>query len=191
MITAIVFDCFGVLVAESWLAFKDKHFKDNLQLMEQASELNRQSDAGLITHLDFLEAVAKLANITVPQLQAEIDTNPPNEALLAYIQHELKPAYKIGMLSNAASDWLQEMLTPKHLELFDAIVLSYDSGVIKPDRAAYELIASRLDVQPEDCIFIDDQERHCRGAREVGMHAILYKDVAQTITDIKKRLSAN
>jgi HAD superfamily hydrolase (TIGR01509 family) len=191
MIKAIIFDCFGVLTSEGWLPFKAERFGDDVGLHQQATELNRQADAGLITHEEFVKSVATLAGIPETELNAALNMNVPNQPLFTYIAEKLKPDYKLGLLSNAATNWLEELFTGKQIELFDAISLSYEEGVPKPHPAAYEKIAGQLGIGLEECVFIDDQERHCRGAREAGMRAILYKDFEQMKSELERILAAD
>jgi methionine salvage enolase-phosphatase E1 len=40
-------------------------------------------------------------------------------------------------------------------------------------------------------IFLDDNERPIKAARELGIHAILYQETAQAIADIEACLQAN
>lgn len=110
----------------------------------------------------------------------------PNEPLLKVIATDLKPHYKIGMLSNADANWLDRIFTRTQLDLFDAIALSFEIGEMKPHPKAYETIAERLNVTPSDCLFIDDRQELVDGAAETGMQAFLYKDVEKT----KKELAA-
>lgn len=97
--------------------------------------------------------------------------------LLEYIARDLKPRYKIGLLSNTGRDTSARLFTPDQLALFDAIAVSGETGHLKPAAEAYEAIVARLDVQPNECVFIDDQERHCLGAKAAGLHAIVYRDL--------------
>jgi HAD superfamily hydrolase (TIGR01509 family) len=191
MIKAIIFDCFGVLTTEGWLPFKAKYFQGDAELNRQATELNQRADAGLISHQDFLEAVAELANVTPAEVSAAIDVNMANEQLFDYIATHLKSKYKIGFLSNAAANWLKELFTREQLKLFDAISLSYEKGFIKPYPEAYEVIAGQLMLPVEACVLVDDQERHCAGARAAGMQAVLYKDFEQMKGDLEQILAAD
>jgi HAD superfamily hydrolase (TIGR01509 family) len=191
MIKAVIFDCFGVLTSEGWLAFKAAQFGHNATLQQQAADLNKQADAGLISHEEFVRSVAELADIPEAEVYAAIDVNAPNEKLFAYIAEELKPKYKIGLLSNAAANWLEELFSNRQIALFDAISLSYEAGLLKPHPGAYEKIAEQLDIEAEEGIFVDDQERHCTGARDAGMRAILYKDFEQMKSELEKMLAAN
>ena len=185
MIKAVVFDCFGVLTTDAWLPFKERYFGHDKSLFDQATDLNKQSDAGLIDYSVFIHEIASLANITDADVRQAVQNNVPNEPLYDWIGC-LKETYKIGMLSNASEDRLDLLFTPDHLALFDATALSYDTGFIKPHAQAYESIAERLDVALEDCVLIDDQERFCVAANDAGMHAIWYRSVGQTQDDFKK-----
>jgi HAD superfamily hydrolase (TIGR01509 family) len=176
VIKAFVFDCFGVLASDGWLPFRDKYFGDKPELMQEVIQLNRQIDSGLSTFDDFIKRNAELAHISEKDCRAQIENNIPDERIFKLIQEKLKPKYKIGMLSNAAANWLDEIFLPEQVKLFDAIALSFEMGVIKPNPRAYEIIAERLGVETSECVFIDDQIRYCLGAEEIGMVAIEYKD---------------
>ncbi len=189
MIKAIIFDCFGVLCLDGWLPFKEKHFGKGTDLFRKATESNKRADTGLISYETFLKEVAQLANIPFSEAKKQIENNPANEELFAYISSILKPKYKIGILSNAAENWLNELFTAEHLGLFDATALSFELGFIKPDKRAYIEIAQRLGLELEQCIFVDDQERYCLGAREAGMKAIVYKDFESLKAELEKLLT--
>jgi putative hydrolase of the HAD superfamily len=189
MIKAIIFDCFGVLVTEQWLAFKDEYFGVNTPAAAEAAELLHQTDAGLLDYNEFLEQLAQKTGLAAQEIDERLSQNAPNRPLFEYIEKQLKPHYKIGMLSNAASNWLSELFTTPQLKLLDAIALSFESGVAKPDERAYTAIADKLGVAAEECVFVDDQERHCAGARDTGMAAVLYKNVAQATADLEKILA--
>jgi putative hydrolase of the HAD superfamily len=62
------------------------------------------------------------------------------------------------------------------LPIFDDFVLSYTTGISKPDPRAYELAATRLGLEPEECIFIDNDPNNCRAAATVGMQAVVFTD---------------
>jgi HAD superfamily hydrolase (TIGR01509 family) len=67
---------------------------------------------------------------------------------------------------------------------FDTIVLSCAEGTMKPEREIYEIAAGRLRTPPQQCAFIDDRPPFIEGAVAVGMKGILYKDLAQLVTDL-------
>lgn len=187
MVKAIVFDCFGVLVTEAWLPFKKQYLSDDPAKFAEASDTAKKANLGLITHHDFINKAAELAGISADDAWAYISRNVPDEELFAYIA-ELKQTYKIGFLSNIASNYLNRMFTPEQLDLFDVTELSYESGFIKPEPRAYIDMAKKMDVEIGDSVMVDDQERNITGALEAGMQAILYKDVGQFKADLSKLL---
>lgn len=179
MVKAIIFDCFGVLTTEGWLGFKRKHFKGNKTVMDEATEIRRQADSGLLGHNDFIRHVAELAGVSEADVRLSVDRSVPNDELFSYIREHLKPRYKVGLLTNTGRNVLQELFEPADAGLFDAAAMSYETGVTKPHPTAYEAIAYKLGVEPESCIFVDDKESYCRGARDAGMQTILYVDFEQ------------
>ena len=80
---------------------------------------------------------------------------------------------KRGLISVCSSDvsdaWDGFELAP-HL---DAVVLSCDVGMTKPDPAIYLLACERLGVEPEDCLFAGDGANdELAGAERAGMRAV-------------------
>lgn len=80
----------------------------------------------------------------------------------------------VGVLSNDLEhfhgrQWVAEQ---KVLELFDVVVDGSVTGVLKPDRRAYELAAARLGVPTSRLVFLDDQQWNVDGARRLGATAI-------------------
>jgi HAD superfamily hydrolase (TIGR01509 family) len=190
MIEAIIFDCFGVLATDGWLPFREKYFGNNSALRQQATDLNKQVDAGLADYQDFIQTLSALAHVPAGEVREAIENNQPNEPLFALIK-ELKPDYKIGLLSNAGANWLDRLFTKQQVALFDGVALSYDTGFVKPDPRAYSCIAERLGVAPENCVLVDDQPRYAAGAHEVGMKMLVYQDFDQAKADLLALLAAN
>jgi putative hydrolase of the HAD superfamily len=52
---------------------------------------------------------------------------------------------------------------------FDALILSFEVGVRKPDAAIYEVALDRVGVDPTEALFVDDQAAYCDGARALGI----------------------
>lgn len=188
-IKAVIFDCFGVLTTDGWLRFKDQHFRDEPDKMARATGLNHMVDSGLIAYQDFLEEVSEMADVSVDTLKNTLHTVVANDALFDFITTELKPNYKIGLLSNVAHNWISEMFRPEQAAVFDAVVLSHETGIIKPDLRAYTIAAGRLEVPEEACMFVDDQERNVTGAKEAGMQAFQYHSLEQALDEFKRRTS--
>lgn len=60
--------------------------------------------------------------------------------------------------------------------LFDEIVISGHVGMIKPRPEIYEYLLKTYDLDPKDCLLIDDQDINAVGARKCGIQTILVKN---------------
>lgn len=95
--------------------------------------------------------------------------------------------YKTAVLSNAPpglEKWLDDW---DILELFDIVFCSGNEGLAKPDPAAFEAVLERLDVAPEEAIFIDDTIEHVLAAQMLGLRGLLFtaaEALAEQLTDI-------
>lgn len=83
--------------------------------------------------------------------------------------------YRIGLLTNGSEAQQLEKLARTGLDAaFDAVCISEQIGVQKPDPRAFTLLAERLGVDPQACVFVgDDPDKDVRGARRAGMRAVL------------------
>lgn len=191
MIQAIIFDCFGVLTTDTWRAFVDSLPPEVNS--ERARQLNRQLDAGLINHAEFKEQIFELTGrepVEVEKLLANEIVK--NEALLEYIRELKGRGFKIGLLSNIASDWIRAtLLTEAEAELFDEMVLSHEVGMTKPDRRMFLLICERLRVSSREAVMIDDISGYCEAARAEGLSAVVFEDNAQLKRELEVILAAD
>ena len=55
----------------------------------------------------------------------------------------------------------------------DAVVLSFEVGVAKPDPAIYQAALDALAARPEEAVFVDDQAAYCEGAEAIGIRSFL------------------
>lgn len=107
--------------------------------------------------------------------------------LLEYIQ-SLKPHYKVSILSNLGSNRVLQYFTEAQIDMFDDIVLSYEVGLYKPDKRIYILAAKRLNVEPNECLIVDDNPGHCQAGQSVGMQGIVYKNFSMLKNALKSTL---
>ncbi len=54
----------------------------------------------------------------------------------------------------------------------------------KPDPRIYQLVCDRLEVGPEEAVFLDDIGRNLKAARALGMTTIKVDDPAQALGDL-------
>ncbi len=191
MIKAIIFDFFGVLVTEGFKQFCDTYFPGDKQKRAQAIGYVNRHDAGFMSADDYMDGLAKLAGVGVGTVGKFMASNKPNTALLTYIRRELKPKFKISVLSNSGDDYINQMLEAGDVAIFDDVILSYRHGILKPQQEIFELAAKRLGVLTNECVFIDDSPNHCTGARQAGMEAIIYTDFDQMKDELSSLIKNN
>lgn len=70
-------------------------------------------------------------------------------------------------------------------ELFDAVVISGEVGLRKPEPEIYALAARKLGVEPGQCVFVDDLSPNIRGAEAAGMVGVHHVDPEQTVGELE------
>ncbi|NJP93283.1 HAD family phosphatase [Nonomuraea sp. FMUSA5-5] len=73
-------------------------------------------------------------------------------------------------------------------EIFDAVVISGEVGMRKPERRIFEHALARIGLAGEQCVFIDDIEANILAARELGIAGIHHRDAAGTIAELENLL---
>jgi putative hydrolase of the HAD superfamily len=153
-------------------------------------------ECGRVTERDFL---ARLAAVLAEQLGREVAMhdfgdhyfaglapNAPMIELMATLRGE---GYTMACLTNNVREWRPRWSAMAPIdEIFALVVDSAFVGMRKPDREIYELTVRRLGVRAGECLFVDDVEDNCAGAREAGLHAIRYVDSDQTTAHIRAAL---
>ncbi len=68
---------------------------------------------------------------------------------------------------------------------FRGIVVSGEIGILKPDAAIFQRLASDYRLDLATCLFIDDVPKNVAGARAAGMQAILFESPEKLRADLK------
>lgn len=187
---AVVFDLYSTLVWEDPAnPFYDRVIKD-LDVEPQAfmrayRSLGRASMSGDLRSMgERVEAAARTAGFTRPSsLAMEIGEQhlplwlqsvrlyPDTHDALDLLRRR---GFRLGLLSNASS-YSEHVLSMTGLRRhFDAAVLSYQIGQMKPSAEAYRFVTDLLGVTSTSCIFIGDGgDQELFGAREYGMTTVL------------------
>lgn len=101
----------------------------------------------------------------------------------------LRPRAGVAILSNSVDGARREEERRFGFsEVFDPILYSHETGLLKPESEAYENALERMGADADDVFFIDDHEVCAEGARAVGMDAIVHRDNRSTIDEIEQFL---
>ena len=200
-IRAIVFDIGGVLeitpdrgVTAQWearLHLKPGELDDRMRSVWNDGSIGKRSEE------DVLRSLGEILGMDEAQVDAFMQDiwdeylGELNVELAAYFT-TLRPRYQTALLSNSfVGARSKEEQRYRFAAMTDLIIYSHEEGMRKPEQRIYELACKRLGVQPGDMIFLDDIEENVAAARELGIHAILFKDTAQAIADIQACLQAH
>ena len=76
---------------------------------------------------------------------------------------------KLALVSNCSNTTRGIVDRLRFDELFDAVILSFEVKVRKPDPGIYEAALDAIGAEPADAVFVDDQTEYCDGARALGI----------------------
>lgn len=193
-IRAVVFDIGGVLEITPDIGVTQK-WERHLHL--KAGELNtrmasvwRDGSLGKCSEEQVQQGLREIIGMDQGQVDAfwhdlwEEYLGMLNVPLATYFS-SLRPRYRTALLSNSFVGARSKEQERYHFdEMTGLIIYSHEVGIAKPDRHIFELTWERLGVQPEEMIFLDDVEQHVMATRSTGIHAILFQETTQAITDI-------
>lgn len=189
--TAVVFDLGGVLIDWNPRYLYRQLFGPDEAAMEHflaevaTSEWNAEQDRGR----SWAEAVevlvrehpADAALIEAYRLRWKEMLGGPIEPTVALLA-ELRERGQVRLL--ALTNWSAEtfpIARPDYpfLEWFEAIVVSGEVGLMKPDPAIFRHLAAEHDLDPRSTVFIDDSPTNVRAAADLGFRAIAFRDAAE------------
>jgi len=105
-----------------------------------------------------------------------------NGVMLEWVGKLRRSGYRTVLLTNMPADFFKIKVaqTPWYAD-FDVAVVSGLIGMIKPHREIYEHLLSVTGTAPERTLFLDDLEPNIAGARELGLHAELFRSADETL----------
>ncbi len=87
---------------------------------------------------------------------------------------------KVIILSNnfkERADYYKDY--PWITEAVDKVYFSWQTGFVKPDVRAWQFILTENSLNPEDCIYFDDQQKNLDAANGLGIKSYLFTDEAE------------
>ena len=138
----------------------------------------------IVQHYDLEKNDSKVTKL----IQEDIKSwNQINDSMMQFIKESRRNIHKLAIVSNMTRDTLSFMR--KHfewLELFDELIFSCDIGNNKPERRIYIFCLNRIEVPPQECLFVDDSVENVHGAMESGMKVIHFKSFFQFWQELEK-----
>jgi putative hydrolase of the HAD superfamily len=181
----IIFDIGGVILADDFLPFIEQEFKDEKEvpyyLLEACNvPLWQEWNKGLVTQEELIDYLSTLYKREYVIRLLQVFQNP-NRAFIEetiHIIQKLKSAgYRLYILSNLPKETYEifVMQRPEFFEQFDGMCFSFQTGTVKPDLEIYDYILKTYDLDPSECVFIDDREQNIIAAQQKDINGIVYK----------------
>jgi putative hydrolase of the HAD superfamily len=206
-IEAVISDFGGVLTTpllQSFVAFQDETGISTETLgkaMAAATEANGENplfemergeiseDAFLVKLTDSLEPLLGHRPSMHRFKEIYFEALHPNDEMIDLMRELKGGGYRMAMLTNNVREWepyWRSMLPVD--EIFETVVDSGFVGARKPESRIYDLTLERIGMPAQACLFVDDIEVNCEGARRAGMRAVHFRDNEQAIAEIRAAL---
>ena len=197
-VSGVVFDFGGVMTTttmpERVRRYTDRFGIDWRHLERGFARYRRLLDGGFMTIEQMYDLIWADADVTLPDeakariLEEDFASfleNYRNLKTLAWMKALKASGRKVGILTNMPPEFAVRFrkVFADFIAVADAMVISGDERMFKPQRRIYDLLASRIGLKPENLCFVDDVESNCEGARRAGWKAIRFEDNEQVERD--------
>jgi putative hydrolase of the HAD superfamily len=186
----VLFDFGGVLTTPVWDSFaafcrteglEPDTIKNLFKTDPEALADLRKLESGEMSEYDFEAVFGRRLGLADPEglIDSMFSGMQPEPTMVDAVRQLRGSGVKTALVSNSWSTthYDRELL----MELFDVTVISAEVHMHKPQPEIYLLAAKRLEVDPAECIFVDDLKENCEGAEAVGMTAIRHRSAPETI----------
>jgi epoxide hydrolase-like predicted phosphatase len=186
MIKAIIFDFGRVISAQKPMSLFRGYEEElgiapgTLNPIMFGSPAWEDALVGRKTSEEFWQAIAPQLNLRTPEAivafrQRYHADEALNEGVAELIRRlRAEGRYKLAVLSNSPPGLARWLDAWGILDHFDTVFCSGDEGVKKPDPRAFGITLERLEVAPQEAVFIDDTTGHVAVARSIGLHGVLF-----------------
>jgi epoxide hydrolase-like predicted phosphatase len=194
-VRAVFFDLGGVVVRteyqapREYLAERLNTTYEDLSRIVFESDSSRRASIGGITTDAHWEAVTR--RLGRPASEAKIIRKEffagdvLDMGLVGFIR-SLRPRYKTGLISNAWPDMRDYLIEKRVVDAFDALVISAEVGIMKPEPEIYQIALDKLGLLANEAAFVDDTPPNVDAAKALGMHGILFKEPMRALRDLKE-----
>lgn len=102
--------------------------------------------------------------------------------MVGLVRRARQAGLRTALLSNS---WGNAYPRQEWAGLFDAVVISGEVGMRKPEHRIYRHTADLLGLDPAQCVMVDDLAPNVRAAVEVGMAGVQHRSYPETALDLE------
>ena len=169
--------------------------KEEYLILDKAifqSGLWERLDLGTMTREELVLKVVSMIGRVYQKKVEEVIWNWPSyidiyREVFPVLSELKKKGHRIFVLSNTSKvfyDLLEEQLSPLK-ELLDGFVLSCDIKAIKPDLVMSKEILDKYQLDPTNCVFLDDIEDNAIVAEKLGIKSYQVKKRSDVVEILK------
>ncbi|MBD2897394.1 Alpha-D-glucose 1-phosphate phosphatase YihX [Actinomadura sp. RB99] len=107
----------------------------------------------------------------------------PVEPMYEALRAARSAGARTALLSNS---WGNDYPRDLFADLFDAVVISCEVGMRKPDERIFRHALGLLGLDAAECVFIDDIEHNIRAAESLGIRGIHHTSADATIAELRE-----
>ena len=195
MIKNIVFDIGKVLVDFDWESYFDSlcmppEIYEEMADATVRSKLWNEFDRGALPEDEILAAFLAAA----PNCKSQVIAlwNNLGECIKRYdysmewIETLKNEGYNVYFLSNypfRIYEQSKEQLA--FIEKMDGGIFSYQIKFTKPEPEIFTALFEKYNLKPEECVFLDDNQRNVEAAQELGMNVIQFTEYEKAAEELK------
>ncbi|WP_300395639.1 HAD-IA family hydrolase [Henriciella sp.] len=205
-IEAVIWDFGGVLTSSPFEAFNRYEAERGLPTDFIRSVNARNGDTNAWAKLEQSKVTADEFDQLFREESRDLGHEVPGKDILGLLSGNLRPRVvealkqakakvKVGCITNNApvgkgagmqNDEARASEIAKVFELFDEVIESSKLGIRKPDPRIYALMCEALDVDPKNCVYLDDLGINLKPARAMGMTTIKVLSEDQLLHDLSE-----
>jgi putative hydrolase of the HAD superfamily len=106
----------------------------------------------------------------------------PSDSMLGLVARVKQAGLRTAVLSNS---WGNEYPMQGWDELFDAVVISGEVGMRKPEPRIFEHVLQLIDLPANECVFVDDLPHNVTAAVELGFVGVLHRSYDETALELE------
>ena len=207
MITALISDFGGVLTTPLIRGFLAYQEQAGVTVQELGATMARSAEEDGVHPLYALErgeiSEAEFQRRLESRLEGRFDFEhlrrlyferlEPNREMIEFVRELRGRGLRTALCTNNVREWepLWRSKLPELDDVFEVVVDSAFVGSRKPEREIYDITLERLGgVKPQECVFVDDIDVNCEGARELGMHPVRFEETSRAIAEVEALLSS-
>jgi len=193
----LLIDWGGVLTTDIFVSFEHFCRNEGLDPLTVRDLFRHDSEArhtlfaletGELTEPEFEERFARILTLREDRAPGLVDRlfggMKEDVAMFDAVRIAKAAGIRTGLLSNSwGVDRYDRSQFPR---FFDAVVISGEEGVRKPDREIYDIALRRMALPAPEIVFVDDLSGNLKPARDLGMATLHHTSAEQSVPELER-----